>query len=301
MYDVVIIGAGPGGMTAAIYAARANLKVLVLEKGIHGGQMMSTSEIENYPGYDMISGMDLSEKMYEQVLSLGAEFEYVEVTDIRTLNDKHHQIVCEYDDIVYDTKTVIIGSGATPKKIGIKGEKELGGRGVSYCAICDGAFFRDKEIVVIGGGDSAVEEAVYLAKYGSKVTVFHRSDKFKAQKVLQDRLFANEKIEVKFNTQLKEILGKDKVSKVLLVENEEEKEMQTDGVFIYVGMDPITSFVPKSLLNEQNYVVTNEEMETNQKGIYAIGDVRDKKLRQIVTATGDGAMAIHSIEKFLQD
>lgn len=301
MYDVVIIGAGPGGMTAAIYAARANLKVLVLEKGVFGGQMMSTSEIENYPGYEMITGMDLSEKMYEQVLSLGAEFEYAEVTEIRTLNEKHHQIVCEYDDVVYDTKTIIIASGATPRKIGVQGEKELGGRGVSYCAICDGAFFKGKEIVVIGGGDSAVEEAVYLAKYGIKVTVFHRSDKFRAQKVLQDRLFANEKIEVKFNTQLKEIVGEDKVSKVVFIENGEEKEMTTDGVFVYIGMNPITSFVPESLLNKQKYIVTNEEMETNQKGIYAIGDVRNKKLRQIVTATGDGAMAIHSIEKFLQD
>lgn len=301
MYDVVIIGAGPGGMTAAIYAARANLKVLVLEKGVFGGQMMSTSEIENYPGYAMISGMDLSEKMYEQVISLGAEFEYAEVTEIRTLNDKHHQIVCEYDDVIYDTKTVIIASGATPRKIGVQGEKEFSGRGVSYCAICDGAFFRDKEIVVIGGGDSAVEEAVYLSKYGSKVTVFHRSDKFKAQKVLQDRLFANEKITVKFNTHLKEIVGENNVSSVKFLENNEEKEMKTDGVFVYVGMNPITSFVPESLLTEQKYVITNELMETSQKGIYAIGDVRDKALRQIVTATGDGAMAIHSIEKFLQD
>ena len=267
MYDVIIIGAGPGGMTAAIYAARANLNVLMIEKGIYGGQMMNTSEIENYPSYKMISGQELSEEMYEHATSLGAKYTYGEVKEIETIHEKHHKVHCGKE--VYETKTVIIASGATPRKADIIGEDEFGGRGVSYCAICDGAFFKNKELVVIGGGDSAVEEAVYLTKFADKVTVFHRKDKFSAQKVLQDRLFDNDKIEVKFNSVTKEIKGDKSVQSVVLEEDGVEKTFETNGVFVYVGMKPITDFVPVHLLNDRKYISTNEKMETSQKGIYA--------------------------------
>ena len=298
IYDVIIIGAGPGGLTAAIYGARAGMNVLLLERGVPGGQMMNTAEIENYPGFAMIHGQELSDKMYKHALELGAAYKYGEVKEINTISDTEHEVVCGGNK-TYKGKAVIIASGATPRKVNVPGESELAGRGVSYCAICDGAFFKNKNLVVIGGGDSAVEEAVYLTKFADKVTVLHRREAFTAQKILQERLFRNDKIDVKFNAETQEIGGEEKVTHVRFLENGEPKEMAADGVFIYVGMQPITSFVQKELLNERGYIVTNEKMETAAKGIYAIGDVREKELRQVVTATNDGAIAIQNIEKFL--
>ncbi|PEJ58300.1 MULTISPECIES: thioredoxin-disulfide reductase [unclassified Bacillus (in: firmicutes)] len=302
IYDVIIIGAGPAGMTAAVYTSRANLSTLMMERGIPGGQMANTEEIENYPGFDSILGPDLSNKMFDHAKKFGAEYAYGDIKEI--IDGK------EYKTIVagkkeYKTRAVIITTGAEYKKIGVPGEQELGGRGVSYCAVCDGAFFKDKELVVIGGGDSAVEEGVYLTRYASKVTIVHRRDQLRAQKILQDRAFANEKISFVWNSTIKEVNGTDgKVSSVTLVDtqNGEESEFKTDGVFIYIGMLPLTKpFLSLGITNENGYIETNDVMETKVAGIFAAGDVREKTLRQVVTATGDGSIAAQAVQHYIEE
>lgn len=302
IYDVVIIGAGPAGMTAAVYTSRANLSTLMIERGIPGGQMASTEAVENYPGFDTILGPELSTKMFEHAKQFGAEYAYGDVSEIIDGED--------YKTIIsgkkqYKTRTIIITTGAEYKKLGIPGETELGGRGVSYCAVCDGAFFKQKNLIVIGGGDSAVEEGVYLTRFADKVTIVHRRDQLRAQKILQDRAFANEKIDFIWNSTVKEIHEVDgKVGKVTLVSTVDgsETQVETDGVFVYVGMLPLTvPFAPLNILNEAGYVVTNEKMETAVPGIFAAGDVRDKMLRQIVTATGDGSIAAQSAQHFIEE
>ncbi|WP_274308016.1 thioredoxin-disulfide reductase [Solibacillus daqui] len=302
IYDVVIIGAGPAGMTAAVYTSRANLSTLMIERGIPGGQMASTEAVENYPGFDTILGPELSTKMFEHAKKFGAEYAYGDVSEIIDGED--------YKTIIsgkkqYKTRTIIITTGAEYKKLGIPGETELGGRGVSYCAVCDGAFFKQKNLIVIGGGDSAVEEGVYLTRFADKVTIVHRRDKLRAQKILQDRAFANEKIDFIWNSTVSEIHEVDgKVGKVTLVSTEDgsESQVETDGVFVYVGMLPLTApFAPLNILNDAGYIVTNEKMETAVPGIYAAGDVRDKMLRQIVTATGDGSIAAQSAQHYIEE
>ncbi|MEH7350020.1 thioredoxin-disulfide reductase [Gottfriedia acidiceleris] len=302
IYDVIIIGAGPAGMTAAVYTSRANLSTLMMERGIPGGQMANTEEIENYPGFDSILGPDLSNKMFDHAKKFGAEYAYGDIKEI--IDGK------EYKTIVagkkeYKTRAIIISTGAEYKKIGVPGEQELGGRGVSYCAVCDGAFFKDKELVVIGGGDSAVEEGVYLTRYASKVTIVHRRDQLRAQKILQDRAFANEKISFIWNSTIKEVNGTDgKVSSVTLVDtkNGEESEFKTDGVFIYIGMLPLTKpFLSLGITNENGYIETNDVMETRVPGIFAAGDVREKTLRQVVTATGDGSIAAQAVQHYIEE
>jgi thioredoxin reductase (NADPH) len=302
IYDVVIIGAGPAGMTAAVYTSRANLSTLMIERGVPGGQMANTEEIENYPGYDSILGPDLSNKMFEHAKKFGAEYAY---GDIKEIIDGR-----EYKTIIagkkeYKTRSIIISTGAEYKKVGAPGEQELGGRGVSYCAVCDGAFFKNKELVVIGGGDSAVEEGVYLTRYASKVTIVHRRDKLRAQKILQDRAFANEKISFIWNSTVKEINGTDgKVSSVTLanMETGEETNFPTDGVFIYVGMVPLTKpFAGLGITNESGYIETNDLMATKVPGIFAAGDVREKTLRQVVTATGDGSIAAQAVQHYVEE
>ncbi|MEH7450983.1 thioredoxin-disulfide reductase [Gottfriedia acidiceleris] len=302
IYDVVIIGAGPAGMTAAVYTSRANLSTLMMERGIPGGQMANTEEIENYPGFDSILGPDLSNKMFDHAKKFGAEYAYGDIKEI--IDGK------EYKTIIagkkeYKARAIIISTGAEYKKIGVPGEQELGGRGVSYCAVCDGAFFKDKELVVIGGGDSAVEEGVYLTRYASKVTIVHRRDQLRAQKILQDRAFANEKISFIWNSTIKEVNGTDgKVSSVTLVDtqNGEESEFKTDGVFIYIGMLPLTKpFLSLGITNENGYIETNDVMETRVPGIFAAGDVREKTLRQVVTATGDGSIAAQAVQHYIEE
>ncbi|PGS51999.1 thioredoxin-disulfide reductase [Bacillus sp. AFS041924] len=302
IYDVIIIGAGPAGMTAAVYTSRANLSTLMMERGIPGGQMANTEEIENYPGFDSILGPDLSNKMFDHAKKFGAEYAYGDIKEI--IDGK------EYKTIVagkkeYKARAVIITTGAEYKKIGVPGEQELGGRGVSYCAVCDGAFFKDKELVVVGGGDSAVEEGVYLTRYASKVTIVHRRDQLRAQKILQDRAFANEKISFVWNSTIKEINGTDgKVSSVTLVDtqNGEESEFKTEGVFIYIGMLPLTKpFLSLGITNENGYIETNDVMETKVPGIFAAGDVREKTLRQVVTATGDGSIAAQAVQHYIEE
>lgn len=302
IYDVVIIGAGPAGMTAAVYTSRANLSTLMIERGIPGGQMANTEEVENYPGYDHILGPELSTKMFEHAKKFGAEYAYGDVAEIV---DAEQYKVIQCGGKQYKTRAIIIATGAEYKKMGVPGEKELGGRGVSYCAVCDGAFFKQKTLLVIGGGDSAVEEGVYLTRFADKVTIVHRRDKLRAQKILQDRAFANEKIDFIWNATVKEIHEVNgKVGKVTLVSTVDgtESEVQADGVFVYIGMVPLTKpFESLGILNESGYVVTNEKMETTVPGIFAAGDVRDKMLRQIVTATGDGSIAAQSAQHYIEE
>ncbi|MDM5335005.1 thioredoxin-disulfide reductase [Ureibacillus composti] len=302
IYDVVIIGAGPAGMTAAVYASRANLSTIMIERGIPGGQMANTEEVENYPGFDTILGPELSTKMFEHAKKFGAEYAYGDVSEI--INGEDYKII-KAGSKEYKTRSIIITSGAEYKKMGIPGEKELGGRGVSYCAVCDGAFFKQKNLIVVGGGDSAVEEGVYLTRFADKVTIVHRRDQLRAQKILQDRAFANEKVDFIWNNTVKEINEKDgKVGSVTLVNTVDgtEQEVQADGVFVYIGMIPLTApFQNLGILNEQGYIVTNDKMETSVKGIFAAGDVRDKMLRQIVTATGDGSIAAQSAQHYVEE
>ena len=302
IYDVVIIGAGPAGMTAAVYASRANLATVMIERGIPGGQMANTEEVENYPGFDTILGPELSTKMFEHAKKFGAEYAYGDVTEVID-GPEYKTIIAGKKE--YKTRTIIISSGAEYKKMGIPGESELGGRGVSYCAVCDGAFFKQKNLVVVGGGDSAVEEGIYLTRFADKVTIVHRRDELRAQKILQDRAFANEKIDFIWNTTVKEIHeANGKVGSVTLVSTADgsESEFKTDGVFIYIGMLPLTApFKNLGILNENGYIVTNDKMETSVPGIFAAGDVRDKMLRQIVTATGDGSIAAQSAQHYIEN
>ncbi|MGM0898729.1 MAG: thioredoxin-disulfide reductase [Bacillota bacterium] len=302
IYDVLIIGAGPAGMTAAVYTSRANLSTLMLERGIPGGQMANTEEIENYPGFDHILGPDLSTKMFEHAKKFGAEYAYGDVTEIID-GDEFKTVKAGSKE--YKARAIILTTGAEYKKMGIPGESELGGRGVSYCAVCDGAFFKGKELVVVGGGDSAVEEGVYLTRFADKVTIVHRRDELRAQKILQDRAFANDKIDFIWSHTVKEIHDKDgKVGSVTLVSTKDdtEREFEADGVFIYIGMLPLTKpFESLGILNDLGYIETNAEMETSVPGIFAAGDVRDKTLRQVVTATGDGSIAAQSVQHYVEE
>ncbi|MGI2329381.1 thioredoxin-disulfide reductase [Planococcus sp. YIM B11945] len=302
IYDVIIIGAGPAGMTAAVYTSRGNLSTLMLERGIPGGQMANTEEIENYPGFDHILGPDLSTKMFEHAKKFGAEYAYGDVKEIID-GEEYKTIIAGSKE--YRARAIIITTGAEYKKMGIPGESELGGRGVSYCAVCDGAFFKQKQLVVVGGGDSAVEEGVYLTRFADKVTIVHRRDELRAQKILQDRAFANDKIDFIWSNTVKEIHDENgKVGSVTLMSTKDgaETEFKADGVFIYIGMLPLTKpFADLGILNAEGYVVTDETMATAVPGIFAAGDVRDKMLRQVVTATGDGSIAAQSVQHYVEE
>lgn len=300
IYDVVIVGAGPAGMTAAVYASRANLNTVMLERGMPGGQMANTEEVENFPGFDFITGPDLSTKMFEHSQKFGAEYKYGDIKSVEVEGDIKI-LKTSTEDI--KTKAVIIATGAEYKKVGVDGEDPLGGRGVSYCAVCDGAFFKEKELVVIGGGDSAVEEGVFLTKFADKVTIVHRRDDLRAQKILQDRAFRNDKIDFIWDTQIQSINGESRVESVTLMDKNDGSiyDYQADGVFIYVGMKPLTDpFGGLGILNEEGYIDANEEMETSIPGIFAAGDVCAKTLRQIVTATGDGSIAAQNAESYIE-
>ncbi|MEK4545885.1 thioredoxin-disulfide reductase [Bacillus sp. FSL L8-0173] len=302
IYDVIIIGAGPAGMTAAVYTSRANLSTLMIERGIPGGQMANTEDVENYPGFESILGPELSNKMFEHAKKFGAEYAYGDIKEI--VDGKEYKTV-KAGTKEYKARAIVISAGAEYKKIGVPGEKELGGRGVSYCAVCDGAFFKNKELVVVGGGDSAVEEGVYLTRFASKVTIVHRRDKLRAQSILQARAFDNEKIDFKWNKTVKEIHEENgKVGKLTLVDTVtgEEEEFKADGVFIYIGMLPLSKpFENLGITNEEGYIETNAQMETKVPGIFAAGDIREKTLRQIVTATGDGSIAAQSVQHYVEE
>lgn len=300
-FDVVIIGAGPGGMTAALYASRSNLSVLILDRGIYGGQMNNTAEIENYPGYESILGPDLSEKMYKSATKFGAEYAYGAVTGVEDHGDYK---VIQTDDGSYQTKAIVIATGSEHRKLGVPGEDTYSGRGVSYCAVCDGAFFKNKEVVVIGGGDSAVEEGQYLAQLASKVTVIHRRDQLRAQQIIQKRAFANEKMHFIWNAQVESIDGDDQVVTGVTYKDKEtgtEHTVPASGAFIYVGIEPMTSaFKDLDILDEKGWVLTDDHMATKVPGIFAVGDVRKKDLRQITTAVGDGGLAGQGVFNYIQ-
>jgi len=302
IYDVIIAGAGPAGMTAAVYASRANLDTLLLERGVPGGQVADTEDIENYPGFENIKGQELSTKMFEHAQKFGAQYAYGDIKDVVDHG--------EYKEVnagskSYKAKSLIITTGAQYKKLGIPGEETLTGRGVSYCAVCDGAFFKERELFVIGGGDSAVEEGMYLTRFAKKVTVSHRRDTLRAQKIIQDRAFQNEKMDFIWDTVVEEINEKDgKVGSVTAknVKTNETTELPTDGVFVYIGMVPLSEpFKSLGVVDEDGYVPTNENMETKIPGVFAAGDIRVKDLRQVVTATGDGSIAAEMAQKYIEE
>ncbi|MFS1663394.1 thioredoxin-disulfide reductase [Streptococcus sp. zg-JUN1979] len=302
MYDTLIIGSGPAGMTAALYVARSNLKVGIIEQGVPGGQMNNTFEIENYPGYEHISGPELSMKMYEPLEKFKVDNIY---GIVQTIEDKGAVKKVITEDAVYEAKTIILATGAKYRLLGVTGEEEFTSRGVSYCAVCDGAFFRDQDLLVVGGGDSAVEEAIYLTQFAKSVTIIHRRDELRAQKILQDRAFSNPKISFIWDSVVKEIKGDAiKVSGVTIenVKTGDLSERAFGGIFIYVGMNPVSSMVADlGICDKDGWIVTDTQMKTERPGIFAIGDVRQKELRQITTAVGDGAIAGQGVYHYITE
>ncbi len=291
-YDVIIVGAGPAGMAAAIYTGRAMLDTLVLEKGIHGGQILLTDWIENYPGFpDGVAPFQLMEDFRKQAEKFGAKFQKDEVKEIRRENDCW-RLVSNNDN--YLAKVVIIATGSVYQKLGVKGEEKLTGKGVSYCATCDAAFFRDKEVAVVGGGDQALEEAIFLAKFCRKVIIIHRRDDFRATKILQERIFANKKIKVIWDSVATEILGEGRVEYLAVknIKTGATSEIRLDGVFISVGMAPNTGFLKGLLdLDEQGRIKVSPTMATSQPGIFAAGDATNACPQQVATAVGTGVAA----------
>lgn len=287
-------------MTAAIYMTRGGFSTALLERGIPGGQIVNTEEIENYPGYGNINGAELAEKMFEHATSFGAKYLFGNVEKVIDHGD-YKEVIC--GERTYEAKAVIVATGAAPSKLGAPGEAELVGKGVSYCALCDGAFFRDREVVVVGGGNAALEEAIFLAKLASKVTLIHRRDELRGAKILQDRAFANDKIEFLLSTVVREILGEDGVTGVMVedLKTGEQRELATDGVFVYVGTEPNTDFVKDlGITDERGNIITDPNLATSVPGIFAAGDVRQKLLRQVVTATADGSIAAVSTQQYLE-
>jgi len=303
MFDLIIVGAGPAGLAAAIYAARAELKFIVLEKEImSGGQIINTYEVDNYPGLYHMGGFDLAMKFREHADALGASFVTGEVERIEAI-PAGKKIICK-DGTEYETKTVILSGGAKHRKLEVPGEDALAGSGVSYCATCDGAFFRGKEVAVIGGGDVAVEDALFLARLCKKVYVVHRRDTFRAAKTLVTRLAEAENVELVYDSVVKEIQGKFKVESLVLENKKtaEERTIALDGVFIAVGMLPETSAYKGLVeLDPAGYIVADETGITSDPAVFAAGDIRTKELRQVVTAASDGANAVQSVERYLAE
>ena len=304
LYDLAIIGAGPAGLTAALYASRAGLKTVMLEGMLPGGKIVNTSEVENWPGETSISGPDLANRMVEHSLAFGAVQEYGQVERIRAEGPVKE---LETWDRVFLAKAVIIASGTVERKLGIPGEGVYFGNGVSYCAVCDGNFYKNKVATVVGGGNTAFEDSDYLARFADKVYLIIRRDKARAEKILQDRVARNPKIEVHWQTRPVQILGENNhVTGIVLksTKNESSPEwtLQTNGVFPLIGVDPNTDFVRElGILDKDGYIITDDTMRTSIPGIYAAGDCRQKKLRQIVTASSDGAIAAQSISSWLED
>ncbi len=300
-YDLIIIGAGPAGLTAGLYAARARMNVLLLEKAVPGGQIIITDWIENYPGYpEGISGYDLAEKMKNQAEGLGLKIETAEVHSVSFSKDKKE---IKLKDKTLTAKAVIIASGASPRKLGI-GEGKFIGKGISFCATCDGPFFKDKTVVAVGGGDTAVQEAIFLTKFAKKVYLVHRRDELRAAKLLQERAFANDKIEFVWDTIATGIDGFFGVEGVQVknVKTNEEKTIKADGCFIWVGIIPNNEFLQDALSQDEwGFIIADQRMETSIPGVYAAGDVRNTPLRQVATAVGDGAIAAISAEHFIEN
>jgi thioredoxin reductase (NADPH) len=301
VYEVIIIGGGPGGLTAGLYTSRARLSTLLIESALIGGQMTTTELIENYPGFPQgVTGDELSRLMEEQAKRFGMKTVTQEVVKVSLERDM--KVVQTYESS-YRCEALIISTGAEYRKLGVPGEKEFAGRGVSYCATCDGAFFRDSQIVVVGGGDSALTEALFLTKFAKGLTIIHRRDALRGTKIYQERALANPKIKFLWNSIVQEIKGDSMVRSIIVknVKTGEIKEFETEGAFLFVGLVPRTQFLKGLVqMDDGGYVLTNEHCETSAKGIFAVGDCRKKLLRQIATAVGDGATAAFAAEKFLE-
>jgi thioredoxin reductase (NADPH) len=300
VYDVIIVGAGPAGLAAAVYASRARLKTLLIEKSGCGGQMIVTDLIENYPGFNGgINGFDLAVKLEMQARDFGAEIVYDEVAGIKDGLVK--KVVTE--NSIYETKTIIVAAGTSVKKMNIPGEASFIGRGVSFCATCDAPFYKNKDVLVVGGGDSAIQEALHLAKFASNVTVIYRRNKLKAIKILCETMAACANISVIYDSIPKEILGKDSIEKVIItnVKTNKDTDLKANGVFVFIGLAPNTSFLSNLTLDENGYVITDENMNASIGGIFACGDIRKKQLRQVVTAVSDGAQAAVSAQRYIED
>lgn len=289
IYDIIIIGGGPAGLSAAIYASRALKKTLIIEKSVFGGQITQASKVENYPGFEEVSGMDLGEKIADQAKKLGVENIYGEVTQIKKNEETFTVTVGQKE---YLSKVVIYATGASPRKLHVDNEAKLLGSGISYCATCDGAFFKEKTVCVIGGGNTAIDDALYLANLCKKVYVIHRRDSFRGEPVKVSLLKEKENVEFILNATVKSVDGENFVESITLLENMQERKIKVDGVFVAIGHVPNTQlledFVP---LTPNGYIITNYDLETSVTGFYAAGDVREKKVRQLTTATNDGTIA----------
>ena len=301
LYDLVIVGAGPAGLTAAIYAQRAQLKTLVLEKLSPGGQILLSAKIENYPGFsEAIPAQKLVEQMQKQAENLGMNLKLEEVKNISQQDGK--KIVRTFAERQYEALTIIIATGTRPSRLGVKGEEKLTGQGVSYCATCDAPFFKDKIVAVVGGGSTALEEGLYLAKFASKVYLIHRRGMFRGEKILQERINKSKKIEIVWNSVVEQIYGEEQVKgiKIKNLKTEKISDLICSGIFIFAGLKPNTEFVKDFLeLDKQEFIKTNEKLETNVKGIFACGDVRKNFLKQVVVACGEGAIATHMAETYV--
>lgn len=300
--DLMIIGGGPAGLTAAIYAGRAKLNTLLLEDKILGGQVRNSYTIENYPGFDKITGSELADKFQSQAEKSGIDIDEFDSIEEIYLSDEEK--VIETESCIYKPKAVIIATGALPKKLPIKGESQFSGKGIHYCAVCDGAMYEGKKIAVVGGGNSALEEAIFLTKFAERVYIVRRYDYFRGEQSLVDEVLNHPKIEVMFNRDLIEAKGDAFLESVVIknTKTDEINDMEMDAVFGYIGTEPKTEDIREYLkLNEQGYIITDENMETNIKGVYAAGDVRDKKFRQITTAVADGTIALLGAEKYIVD
>ena len=299
MYDILIIGSGAAGLSAAVYASREMLKFAVIEKIFMGtGQIAESEQVDNYPGLYALSGYEIGEKLREHAVALGTEFINGDVAGIIPV-ENYYQLKLT-NGKTFDTKTIVFAAGAAHRKLGIKGEDEFTGRGVAYCAVCDAAFYRDKTVAVVGGGDSALGEAMLLSKFAQKVYLIHRSESFKANKLIQERIKNVPNVEIILNTQVLEIIGDKKVEKIKISQENSGKEISLDGVFVAIGSKPNSELLANLVeLDKGGYVVADEDGVTSAKGIFAAGDVRTKKLRQVITAASDGANCVISAEEYL--
>jgi len=300
LYDTIIIGGGPAGLTAAVYASRANLKTLIIEAGVTGGKLSKTYEIENYPGFKQISGLDLATNLGEHALSFGAEQISGQVTKI----EKNKEFMITLDNgQTYISKTIIVATGTKERTLNLPRSEEFTGRGISYCSVCDGFFYRKKPVVVIGGGNSALEESLYLSSIVAKVTIVIRRDVFRAEAKIVEKVLQNEKIEVIYNSLPDSLQIEDDKIVGLNIKNVNDGTVsliEAAGIFPYIGADPCTDIMPKNILDENGYIIVNQDMSTSIVGLYAAGDVIKKDLRQVVTACNDGAIAANSIVKLLK-